>query len=109
MASTPVDLNSDNDATSRSDTVGSYDPTVIDPEPANVTWFRSRDLDKTGALSLQELIMDRQINHWFNHRFRTAIDRLLSEADINQDRVMDMSEYLKYEFLNTCLKGAVKY
>ena len=88
-----VDLNVDNDPTSRSDTVATG--FLIDPEPANVTWFRSKDLDKTGALSLQELIVDHHINHWFNHRYRTAMDRLLSEADLNQDRVMDMSEYLK--------------
>ena len=90
---TKVDLNVDNDPTSRSDTVA-YDA-LVDPEPANVTWFRSRDLDNTGALSLQELIVDHHVNHWFNHRYRTAMDRLLSEADLNQDRVMDMPEYLK--------------
>ena len=67
----------------------------IDPEPANVTWFRSMDLDNTGRLSLQELTYQHQFQNWFNRRFTTAMDRLISEADLNNDRVIDMAEYLK--------------
>ena len=68
---------------------------LIDPEPANVTWFRSMDLDNTGRLSLQELTYQHQFQNWFNRRFTTAMDRLISEADLNNDRVIDMAEYLK--------------
>ena len=68
---------------------------MIDPEPANVTWFRSMDLDNTGRLSLQELTYQHQFQNWFNRRFTTAMDRLISEADLNNDRVIDMAEYLK--------------
>jgi hypothetical protein len=83
----------ENDSTSRADTIRSN---FIDPEPANVTWFRSRDRDNTGALSFPELINDYHYNHWYNNRYRTAMDRLINEADLNNDRVVDMSEYLKY-------------
>ena len=68
---------------------------LLDPEPANVTWFRSMDLDNTGRLSLQELTYQHQFQNWFNRRFTTAMDRLISEADLNNDRVIDMAEYLK--------------
>ena len=68
---------------------------LTDPEPANVTWFRSMDLDNTGRLSLQELTYQHQFQNWFNRRFTTAMDRLISEADLNNDRVIDMAEYLK--------------
>lgn len=78
------------DSTSRSDTW-----TTIDPDPANVTWFRNMDYDNTGALSLQELIVEHQTSNWYNQRYRTAIDRLISEADTNGDRVITMDEYLK--------------
>jgi len=84
--------NLDNDQTSRSDTISDN---LIDPEPANVTWFRSMDLDNTGRLSLQELTYQHQFQNWFNRRFTTAMDRLISEADLNNDRVIDMAEYLK--------------
>ena len=86
-------LTFDKDAISRSDNIAPIPS--MDPEPANVTWFRSKDLDKTGALSLQELTFSHHINHWFNHRYRVAMDRFISEADLNNDRVVDMSEYLK--------------
>ena len=82
----------ENDATSRSDSINYGE---LDAEPANVTWFRDKDLDNTGALSLQELIYMHGTNNWYNYRFRTAMDRLISEADLNNDRVIDMPEYLK--------------
>ena len=82
----------DNDATSRSD---NFHENLLDPEPANITWFRYKDFDNTGALSLSELLADHTYNNWYNFRYKTAIDRLISEADLNNDRVMDMQEYLK--------------
>ena len=82
-------LTNGEDSTSRSDTG------LVDPEPANVTWFRSRDYDNTGAISLAELMVGYQQNTWFDHRYRTAMDRFINVADINNDRVIDMDEYLK--------------
>ncbi len=79
----------ENDATSRSDSG------FVDAEPANVTWFRSRDFDKTGAISLAELMVGYQSNSWYNQRYRTAMDRFVSVADSNGDRVIDMDEYLR--------------
>jgi len=90
--STKVSSVTENDATSRADTI---DENLIDPEPANVTWFRSKDLDRTNALSLQELTYQHQHHNWFNQRFRLAMDRLISEADLNNDRVIQLTEYLK--------------
>ena len=95
MTSKPYEVeadNAENDPTSRSDSI---DPNAMDPEPANVTWFRDRDLDNTGALSLQELTYEHHGNTWYDFRYRTAMDRLISEADLNNDRVVDMSEFLK--------------
>ena len=69
---------------------------VTFPEPANVTWFRTMDLDNTGALSKTELLAyHSHANNWYNKRYRTAVERLVLEADMNNDRVMDEQEYLK--------------
>lgn len=92
MTPPPID-DIENDATSRSDTGPNL--LTMDAEPANVTWFRAQDLDRTGALSLQELTYAHTGNNWYNHRYRVAMDRWISEADLNNDRVVDMTEYLK--------------
>ena len=81
----------DDDPTSRSDSAVSSD----DAQPANVTWFRSMDRDNSGSLNMAEMMVYHETSSWFNHRFRTAIDRLISEADLNNDRAVDMNEYLK--------------
>ena len=88
-----VDDENENDPTSRSDNINQN---LIDPEPANVTWFRTMDLDNTGALSKTELLAyHSHANNWYNKRYRTAVERLVLEADLNNDRVMDEQEYLK--------------
>ena len=86
----------ENDPTSRSDNLLVVNS--IEPEPANMTWFHSKDTHQTRALSLQELTDDAcptRSQHWFDIRFCIAMGMLLNEADLNNDSVMDITEYLK--------------
>jgi hypothetical protein len=36
-----------------------------------------------------------QERSWFNQRYRTVMERLLAEADLNGDKSMDMNEFIK--------------
>jgi len=81
------------DSTSRADTVS--EGGLLEPQPANVTWFRAKDMDSSGWLSLNELTYYHQLPNWFNFRYAEAMDRLIKEADLNSDRVIEEAEYLK--------------
>ena len=57
---------------------------LLEPQPANVTWFRAKDMDSSGWLSLNELTYYHQLPNWFNFRYAEAMDRLIKEADLNR-------------------------
>ena len=44
---------------------------------------------------MEELLVNHQERNWFNQRYRTVMERLLAEADLNNDKAMDMNEFIR--------------
>lgn len=79
VASTPVDPKAE----------------FLEPRPANLTWFRLKDFDRSGGLSLAELMAGHQSQTWYDLRFRTAVEKIIQLSDENLDQMLDVGEYLR--------------
>jgi hypothetical protein len=66
-----------------------------EPDSPNISWFFDKDQDQSGTLTLSELWVKYAENNWYNQRYQKAIETLIQEADLNRDRGIDMSEYIK--------------
>lgn len=67
----------------------------LDAEPPNITWFRSKDKDKSGDLTKDELWMKYAESNWYNQRFQTVVSKMLEEADMDENGKIDLTEYIK--------------
>ena len=62
---------------------------------SSILLISTQDYDLSGFLSLEELLVNHQERNWFNQRYRTVMERLLAEADLNNDKAMDMNEFIR--------------